>query len=285
LRPNWRRQGEVERRMIIEPMLPDHWKIRELKRLSGRSEAVEWLIRLWGSCQMRKSPCFDVDKPAVISATCSYDGDPSQFVGWLIQVGFLEQEGPELVAHGWAEHNAQLIANWTNGKKGGRPKTHGLAENDNGLSDRSERSERSESAAEPTRNKVRSEGGGKQSSASPDQPNQLPKSVLDVDSVQLPLILRTPEFRKALGDWIEHRKSFKPSLTSRALELAVSKCQKLGMDRAIIALQESVINGWKGIFEPKTNGTKCQSTTEQRGEYSEPESDFSSITIKLNDDK
>lgn len=122
--------------MIIEPGLPDHWKVKELKRLSGRSDAVEWLIRLWGACQTRKSTWYDADKPSVISSTCCFDGDPNQFVEWLLNVGVLEKEthrltqsqngltqnGVGLLAvHDWEKHNAKYVANWKNGEKGGRP--------------------------------------------------------------------------------------------------------------------------------------------------------------------
>ena len=122
--------------MIIEPGLPDHWKVKEFKRLSGRSDAVEWLIRLWGACQTRKSTWYDADKPSVISSTCCFDGDPNQFVEWLLNVGVLEKEthrltqsqngltqnGVGLLAvHDWEKHNAKYVANWKNGEKGGRP--------------------------------------------------------------------------------------------------------------------------------------------------------------------
>lgn len=40
------------------------------------------------------------------------------------------------MAHGFEERNPQLVANWNNGKKGGRPKTRdylGLTQNENGF--------------------------------------------------------------------------------------------------------------------------------------------------------
>jgi hypothetical protein len=113
--------------MIVKSTLPDHWKVRELKRLSGRTEVVEWLIRLWGSCETRRNRPFETENPEVISATCCFDGDPSEFVGWLLKLKFLEKSGSELIVRGWAEYNAQLIASWKNGKRGGRPETHGLS--------------------------------------------------------------------------------------------------------------------------------------------------------------
>ena len=125
--------------MIVQPDFVDHWKLRELKRLSGRQDAAEFVLRLWGSCQTRRTALYDANKPQQIAATCGYNGDPREFVAWLIESGFLDTAGDQYRVHGWEEHNAQLIANWINGPKGGRPRktdqkpmgypweTHGLA--------------------------------------------------------------------------------------------------------------------------------------------------------------
>jgi hypothetical protein len=41
----------------------------------------------------------------------------------MTEAGFIARNGDGLVAVGWDEYNASLIANWMNGKKGGRPKS------------------------------------------------------------------------------------------------------------------------------------------------------------------
>ena len=111
--------------MIVYTEFCDHWKIRRLKRLSNRPEAVEWVIRLWLTCEVRRSERFPADEPEAIADACHYHGDASEFVGWLVDSRFLDREGQDLVVHQWAEHNPRLWSAWQNGSKGGRPKANG----------------------------------------------------------------------------------------------------------------------------------------------------------------
>ena len=114
--------------MIIDPGFPDHWKVRELNRLSGTREAVSWMLRLWGECQRRRSQRFPSELQ--VARVCGFEGEPQQFVEWLIQLNWLEKNCQGYIALKWEEHNGSLIANWENGRKGGRPakpkETHGL---------------------------------------------------------------------------------------------------------------------------------------------------------------
>jgi hypothetical protein len=110
--------------VIIDPGLPDHWKLHALEKASGREDAIKFLIRLWGNCQQRRNDRFN-NNPVKIAAICCFDGDPKQFVQLLLDLDFLERDGAELVVHQWSEYNASLISNWEKGKKGGRPKTPG----------------------------------------------------------------------------------------------------------------------------------------------------------------
>lgn len=66
------------------------------------------------------------------------------------------------------------------------------------------------------------------------------------------------ELDKAFADYVEMRKKIKKPMTDRAIELAMSKLQKLaatssGMDNdlAIKILDQSVMNSWQGLFELK----------------------------------
>jgi len=40
----------------------------------------------------------------------------------MIASGFISRNGPSVRVEGWDEYNAALIANWSNGQKGGRPR-------------------------------------------------------------------------------------------------------------------------------------------------------------------
>lgn len=114
--------------MIVQPDFLDHWKTQVLTELLDDPCAPIYVIRLWGHCQNRKTHRFERVNPALIKAICKAPQKADLFESSMIEAGFLKIEGNEIVAHEWDIINASLIANWTNGKKGGRPrkKTHGL---------------------------------------------------------------------------------------------------------------------------------------------------------------
>lgn len=61
-------------------------------------------------------------------------------------------------------------------------------------------------------------------------------------------------------DWNNYVKSRKGKMTDRAKELALMQLHKQPIATAISMLQESIKNGWKGLFEPKgqNNGTDSE---------------------------
>jgi len=69
----------------------------------------------------------------------------------------------------------------------------------------------------------------------------------------IPPTLQTPPFVKAWADFDDYRRKGKAKRewTRRAQELVLQKCMKLGPERAVAAIEHSMINGWTGIFEPK----------------------------------
>lgn len=78
---------------------------------------------------------------------------------------------------------------------------------------------------------------------------------------------------RAFKDYIEMRKKMKPKPTDRAIELAMNKLRKLATippsedmdnDRAIKILEESVLNGWKGLFPLKENSNSGSSKGSSR---------------------
>ena len=81
------------------------------------------------------------------------------------------------------------------------------------------------------------------------------------DMPSIPEALNTPQFQAAWDDFISHRKSIRKPLTPKAAELNLKKCLGLGHDNAISAIEQTIANGWTGIFEPKNatpgiNGSK-----------------------------
>ncbi|MBY8605245.1 hypothetical protein K7N18_10385 [Burkholderia arboris] len=110
--------------MIVDPDFVDHWKTRMLVDLLGGDElAPVYLIRLWAHCQHRRAWVFDGVPPAALKAICRFGGSADQLDSAMRECRFIvRDDGGVLEVRSWDEYNAQLIANWKNGKKGGRPK-------------------------------------------------------------------------------------------------------------------------------------------------------------------
>jgi uncharacterized phage protein (TIGR02220 family) len=119
--------------MIIDPDFLDHWKTRMLvDMLDGDENAPLCVIRLWAHCQNRREWNFEGLSARALKAICRYTRESGELINALKESSFISIEDGVLTVNGWEEYNASLIANWSNGKKGGRPrkqnpsKTHGL---------------------------------------------------------------------------------------------------------------------------------------------------------------
>jgi len=110
--------------MIVEPDFLTHWKTQMLiDELDGDKLSPLYLIALWAHCQQRKSETFHNMAPNALKSICRYEGEASKLRSALERCGWIEVQGEAVTVHGWAETNGKLVANWTNGKFGGRPKT------------------------------------------------------------------------------------------------------------------------------------------------------------------
>ncbi len=120
--------------VIVDPDFMDHWRTGMVADALGDHLAPVYILRLWAHCQERKSDRFNMPTRG-LKAQCKFPGDAELFEAALIEAGFIERNGADILVCGWAEKNASLIAAWENGSKGGRPKkqakrnpveTHGL---------------------------------------------------------------------------------------------------------------------------------------------------------------
>ncbi len=108
--------------MIVDPDFPDHWKTRLLvELLDGDEVAPLYLIRLWAHCQNRRAHAFGNLPSMALKALCRYAGSPDKLESALTVAGFVRRENGALVVVGWEDYNAALVANWENGRRGGRP--------------------------------------------------------------------------------------------------------------------------------------------------------------------
>jgi hypothetical protein len=73
----------------------------------------------------------------------------------------------------------------------------------------------------------------------------------DVEKIAIPDILNTGAFRKTWVDWQTHRRQIGHRLTALAAEKQLKELACAGENAAIRMIEQSIKNGWQGLFEPK----------------------------------
>ena len=72
-----------------------------------------------------------------------------------------------------------------------------------------------------------------------------------------------PQLDAAIKEFIKFRKGMKKPMTDHAIELLINKLNKLSSDTSeqIEILNQSMLNGWQGVFPLKESGKKPKETT------------------------
>lgn len=97
--------------------------------------------------------------------------------------------------------------------------------------------------------------------AKPCYPNRQKPSTITVngaESVELPECLRTEEFKAAWIEWLTDRKKRGKKVTELAAEKQLEKLASVGSRKAIQSINQSIENGWIGLFEPRGQYLKMQ---------------------------
>lgn len=80
-----------------------------------------------------------------------------------------------------------------------------------------------------------------------------PKKVEPPAEVPIPASLDTPEFRELWQDWKQHRiekgGSSKKKLTPTSVKRQLRRLEKMGLDKAIAAMEWSIKAGWDDVYE------------------------------------
>ena len=77
-----------------------------------------------------------------------------------------------------------------------------------------------------------------------------------IEDIPIPPEIDTPEFRKVWADWIQHRKEIRHPLTPLAVKRQFNRLIEWGVDRAISAIEHSIAQDYRGIFEATDNGRR-----------------------------
>jgi hypothetical protein len=229
--------------MIIETDFLDHWKTRLIVRLLGTESAPLHIIRLWSHCQTRKTNRFPEWNPEILSAVCKWGGDANVFWSAILQT-FGRIEDGCFVAHQWDEVNSSLIASWSNGGKGGRPKKPRdnprvnpdsnpvIPQVTHGVTDREEKIDKIEKT----------------------EKTKAPKSPWDVGfGVELPNSFQTENCLQAVKLWLQYKSERKEGYKKTGLTASLTKwSNEFSPAEFPSAVENSIASGWKGIF-PKNN--------------------------------
>ncbi len=94
--------------------------------------------------------------------------------------------------------------------------------------------------------------GGNDYSVENKQTNALSSNKLNaLSSNNIPDSLNTNSFKKTWQEWLHYRKEKKHSLTASTIKLQLKKLSQYGEQIAIKMINNSITNGWLGLFELK----------------------------------
>lgn len=76
-------------------------------------------------------------------------------------------------------------------------------------------------------------------------------------AVAVPANIDTPEFHLAWSNWAEYRRQARiKKYTPIGAKAQLRVLSEMGPQRAVAAIQNSIANGYQGIFEPRTGGPR-----------------------------
>jgi hypothetical protein len=106
--------------MIVDPYFFEHWKTRELIRLTGDPSAPLFILKLWAHCQQRRRWRLDIPD-AALAMICGWTGEPQKLREIFLELRFIDPSSNGiLIVHEWRKFNRYLVSAWANGRKGGR---------------------------------------------------------------------------------------------------------------------------------------------------------------------
>ncbi len=81
-----------------------------------------------------------------------------------------------------------------------------------------------------------------------------------ISPVEIPENLRTPAFEAAWGEWLIYRKQIGKTVRESTAKKQLSKLSRAGPIDAVVMIEESIGQGWTGLFEVKDDKRSGKST-------------------------
>lgn len=78
--------------------------------------------------------------------------------------------------------------------------------------------------------------------------NKNKKNEPDLEELEIPEILNTPEFLSIWGEWEIYRKEIKKKMTNRTMKSQLKELAEVGPEVGEKMIRQSITNGWQGIF-------------------------------------
>ena len=90
----------------------------------------------------------------------------------------------------------------------------------------------------------------------PSEVAKKPDAKFRAESSEIPPTLATPEFVAAWADWCAYKRERGQSLRSRTAKAQLGEMNSWGESVAIAAIRKSIVNGWTGVFQPDSHGSR-----------------------------
>jgi len=93
----------------------------------------------------------------------------------------------------------------------------------------------------------------------PNPKRKKPPENFDKFSDDFSFFFQSSKFTDTMIEFIQHRKNLKKPMTERAIKLLLSKLFGFAgqnTDKAVEILEQSILNGWQGVFELKSSNVK-----------------------------
>ena len=187
--------------------------IRLVLRLGEKAPLYPLRLWLWAVEQSPDGSLRDIDR-AELAEICKYDGNPDDLWTAMVECGFIECTDGQSGIRSWEQHQGKLVERATR--------------NAERMREARERQRQAEIDLEAK--------GGASKVAKP----------------AFPAELDTPEFRAAWEEWHTYRRELNlAKWTDRTVEVQLRKMAKAGASASVDAIQESISNGWQGVFPGK----------------------------------
>jgi hypothetical protein len=252
-----------------------HRKFRYLAQILEipRPHAIGMMELLYSYAQRYvKTGLFTDHSPADLAHECEWTGDPATLVDAMVTAGLLDRlEDGTVAIHDWLEHCPHYILRDLKAS-GGLPQSW-------------ERGEKNpiwnlcRDNVEQCCDFVVTCHDSPTSSPSPSPSTTTPRQAAKPPAPAGPrldgyaLIDIPPDFREdaafmaTLADWCACRREIGKTISKTSAGRQMAKLRRMGVADATASLEQSMANGWTGVFEPRTTGPPGSRTKRTPEDY------------------